>query len=276
LHLASSGQLEVQHRWRIARQRVEVRQALPAHRTHTRLLHHRVVQVQGRALAEADETARVDPVPATRAAVVDDGRTARIHHGAGSQIAVAGAFGTRVGVHPGTPGDARQLLAGGLEGQVVLDRSARDLAAAAFRDAGIGRLPHVHLDRLRRLGLDAGGLTTFDAGQEQRGDRESDDWRTQHAGQQAASTAQDGKTDPLVALAQAQRSPKLALAPTPLHAPAVSLAAGVLKLVKELAKHVFRHPLLGIAAAARTPDGRWLLIRRGNTGTWALPGGALD
>jgi len=56
----------------------------------------------------------------------------------------------------------------------------------------------------------------------------------------------------------------------------VRLPAGVLKLVKELAKHVFRHPLVGIAAAARTPDGRWLLIRRGDTGTWALPGGALD
>jgi 8-oxo-dGTP diphosphatase len=47
-------------------------------------------------------------------------------------------------------------------------------------------------------------------------------------------------------------------------------------LVKELAKHVFRRPLIGIAAAARTRDGRWLLIRRADTGTWALPGGTLD
>lgn len=33
---------------------------------------------------------------------------------------------------------------------------------------------------------------------------------------------------------------------------------------------------MGVAAAARTRDGRWLLIRRGDTGTWALPGGTLE
>lgn len=31
-----------------------------------------------------------------------------------------------------------------------------------------------------------------------------------------------------------------------------------------------------MAAAARTRDGRWLLIRRGDTGQWALPGGTLE
>jgi 8-oxo-dGTP diphosphatase len=39
---------------------------------------------------------------------------------------------------------------------------------------------------------------------------------------------------------------------------------------------VLRRPVIGIAAAARTPDGRWLLIRRGDTGGWALPGGTLE
>lgn len=34
--------------------------------------------------------------------------------------------------------------------------------------------------------------------------------------------------------------------------------------------------MLGIAAAAQTEDGRWLLIRRGDTGQWALPGGTLE
>lgn len=34
--------------------------------------------------------------------------------------------------------------------------------------------------------------------------------------------------------------------------------------------------MVGIAAAAQTPDGRWLLIRRGDTGQWALPGGTLE
>ena len=33
---------------------------------------------------------------------------------------------------------------------------------------------------------------------------------------------------------------------------------------------------MGIAVAARVADGRWLLIRRGDTGTWALPGGTLE
>lgn len=39
---------------------------------------------------------------------------------------------------------------------------------------------------------------------------------------------------------------------------------------------MLRRPVVGIAAAARTPDGRWLLIRRADTGTWALPGGTLE
>jgi len=33
---------------------------------------------------------------------------------------------------------------------------------------------------------------------------------------------------------------------------------------------------VGIAAAARTPDGRWLLVRRADMGEWALPGGTLE
>jgi 8-oxo-dGTP diphosphatase len=37
-----------------------------------------------------------------------------------------------------------------------------------------------------------------------------------------------------------------------------------------------RHPVAGGAACAATEDGRWLLIRRADTGTWALPGGTLE
>jgi 8-oxo-dGTP diphosphatase len=47
-------------------------------------------------------------------------------------------------------------------------------------------------------------------------------------------------------------------------------------LVREATRHVLRHPVVGIAAAARTEDGRWLLIRRRDTGGWALPGGTLE
>lgn len=47
-------------------------------------------------------------------------------------------------------------------------------------------------------------------------------------------------------------------------------------VVKEVARHLVRRPVVGIAAAARTGDGRWLLVRRGDTGEWALPGGTLE
>jgi 8-oxo-dGTP diphosphatase len=47
-------------------------------------------------------------------------------------------------------------------------------------------------------------------------------------------------------------------------------------LVKDVARHVLRRPVVGICAAGRTRDGRWLLIRRGDTGEWALPGGTLE
>jgi 8-oxo-dGTP diphosphatase len=59
-------------------------------------------------------------------------------------------------------------------------------------------------------------------------------------------------------------------------APLSSLPKGALVLLKEVARHLLRRPVVGIAAAARTSDGRWLLIRRADTGTWALPGGTLE
>ena len=50
----------------------------------------------------------------------------------------------------------------------------------------------------------------------------------------------------------------------------------VLGLGKEVARHLLRRPVVGLAVAAHTRDGRWLLIRRGDTGTWALPGGTVE
>lgn len=47
-------------------------------------------------------------------------------------------------------------------------------------------------------------------------------------------------------------------------------------VVHEITRHLLRRPVVGIAAAATTEDGRWLLIRRADTGTWALPGGTLE
>ena len=50
----------------------------------------------------------------------------------------------------------------------------------------------------------------------------------------------------------------------------------VFGLVREATRHVLRHPVVGVAAAARTDDERWVLIRRRDTGGWALPGGTLE
>lgn len=47
-------------------------------------------------------------------------------------------------------------------------------------------------------------------------------------------------------------------------------------IVHEVTRHLLRRPVVGIVAVARTEDGRYLLIRRGDTGTWGLPGGTLE
>jgi 8-oxo-dGTP diphosphatase len=56
----------------------------------------------------------------------------------------------------------------------------------------------------------------------------------------------------------------------------VRIRAQAFAIVKEVARHLLRRPVVGVVAAARTQDGRWLLVRRGDTGDWALPGGTLE
>jgi 8-oxo-dGTP diphosphatase len=58
--------------------------------------------------------------------------------------------------------------------------------------------------------------------------------------------------------------------------PRFRIPKGVFAIVKEIARHVIRRPVVGIAAAARTDDGRWLLVRRADVDDWALPGGTLE
>jgi 8-oxo-dGTP diphosphatase len=58
--------------------------------------------------------------------------------------------------------------------------------------------------------------------------------------------------------------------------PLSRLPASVLGLMKEVARHLLRRPVIGLAVFARDGDGRVLLIRRGDTGTWALPGGTVE
>src|SRR3954471_7589475 len=59
-------------------------------------------------------------------------------------------------------------------------------------------------------------------------------------------------------------------------APLVLFPKAVLGILEACARPPPRRPVVGIAAAAHTDDGRWLLIRRADTGTWALPGGTLE
>jgi 8-oxo-dGTP diphosphatase len=59
-------------------------------------------------------------------------------------------------------------------------------------------------------------------------------------------------------------------------APLSILPKSALGLLKEIARHLLHRPVVGLAVAGRDEAGRWLLIRRGDTGTWALPGGTVE
>lgn len=47
-------------------------------------------------------------------------------------------------------------------------------------------------------------------------------------------------------------------------------------LVKETARHLLRRPVVGLVVVARDEEGKVVLIRRGDTGQWCLPGGTLE
>ena len=54
------------------------------------------------------------------------------------------------------------------------------------------------------------------------------------------------------------------------------LPKAALGVLYEVSRHLLRRPVVGITAAARAKDGRWLMVRRADTGTWAFPGGTLE
>jgi 8-oxo-dGTP diphosphatase len=58
--------------------------------------------------------------------------------------------------------------------------------------------------------------------------------------------------------------------------PLTMLPKAALGILHEVSRHLLKRPVTGIVAAAHTEDGRWVLIRRSDTGTWALPGGTLE
>ena len=59
-------------------------------------------------------------------------------------------------------------------------------------------------------------------------------------------------------------------------APLARLPTAALGILREATRLILRRPVVGIVAAARVPDGRWVLIRRADFGAWALPGGTLE
>ena len=54
------------------------------------------------------------------------------------------------------------------------------------------------------------------------------------------------------------------------------LPKSALAILREGTRLLLRRPVVGICAVARTADGRTLLVRRADTGTWALPGGTVE
>ena len=59
-------------------------------------------------------------------------------------------------------------------------------------------------------------------------------------------------------------------------APLAILPERVVGIVKEFARHLLKRPVVGVCVVGRASDGRTLLIRRADTGTWALPGGTVE
>lgn len=58
-------------------------------------------------------------------------------------------------------------------------------------------------------------------------------------------------------------------------APFAILPDRVLGIVKELTRHLLKRPVVGLCVVGRGDEGT-LLVRRGDTGTWALPGGTVE
>jgi 8-oxo-dGTP diphosphatase len=54
-----------------------------------------------------------------------------------------------------------------------------------------------------------------------------------------------------------------------------AIVRGAFSTLKEILRHTLRRPVVGVAAAARTADDHWLLVRRADTGQWGLAGGTL-
>ncbi len=59
-------------------------------------------------------------------------------------------------------------------------------------------------------------------------------------------------------------------------APLALLPSSVIGLGKEVLRHVLKRPVVGLCVVPTQADSRIVLIRRGDTGSWALPGGTVE
>ncbi|MEQ9324606.1 MAG: NUDIX domain-containing protein [Polyangiaceae bacterium] len=59
-------------------------------------------------------------------------------------------------------------------------------------------------------------------------------------------------------------------------APQRDLPRGAVGVMREILRHLLKRPIVEICAVARDDRERVLLVRRADTGTWALPGGTLE
>lgn len=59
-------------------------------------------------------------------------------------------------------------------------------------------------------------------------------------------------------------------------APLAHIPRFALSILREMGRHILRRPVVGVLAVARDQSGRYLLIRRADTGTWCMPGGTIE
>lgn len=52
--------------------------------------------------------------------------------------------------------------------------------------------------------------------------------------------------------------------------------SGLFRIGKEILRHILRRPVIGLCVFARNEEGKILLVRRVDTGLWALPGGTVE
>ena len=259
LHFRLARQPEVEERRDVAGHRVDVRQA-PGREWRGTLVATTTgcVEVERRALAHADEAARIDAVPAAGAAVVLDGRAAGVDDLPGAQVAVARAVAAR---RPCRPSCATRCS----RAWCRRARTAGCLAPCRARP-GSGpkpssrqrcRKPLEHRarrahDLRRRLGpaVRARGVFATKAGgraarRRARGARGRQVTSPNHRGGVAYHDFRaNGRARGGPARLRSLGGPP---SPRPMRVP-----KGLFAIVKEVARHLLRRPVVGIAAAART------------------------